>query len=105
MSRPHTITVQYNTRKRCWTVICNDPADCLVGVRFYKDMQKAISFAHEQCYRILDLNFSSELHVYDRNGSRSYSVSPETFARNWETDIHYQATRDFCGVGAMERIA
>ena len=103
MSLPYTITVQFNAAKCGWTVICNDDADNLVGVRYYGQMQKAISFAHEQCYKIIDAGFSSALHVYDRNGNKSYSVSPETFARNWLNDIRQQASKDF--VAAVEVIA
>lgn len=100
MNLPYTITVQFNAAKCGWTVICNDDADNLVGVRYYGQMQKAISFAHEQCYKIIDHGFSSALHVFDRNGHRSYSVTPETFARNHARDIRQQAAKDF--VAAVE---
>lgn len=100
MNNPYTISVQYNAAKCGWTVICNDPDDNLVGVRYSATMDAAISFAHEQCFKIVDHGFSSALTVFDRNGRRSYSVSPESFARAWQRDVDQQVSKDFSMVVA-----
>ena len=100
MNNPYTISVQYNAAKCGWTVICNDPDDNLVGVRYSGTMDAAITFAHDQCFKIVDFGYSSALTVFDRNGRRSYSVSPESFARAWQRDVDQQVAKDFSMVAA-----
>ena len=101
MNLPYTITVQFNAAKCGWTVICNDDADNLVGVRYYGQMDKAVSFAHSQCYKILDHSFTAALHVFDRKGDRSYSVGPEQFERGYQRDIDQKVAKDFALVGGV----
>lgn len=95
MSNPYTISVQYNAAKCGWTVICNDDADNFIGVRYYGQMDKAINFANQQCHKIMDVGFAAALTVYDRNGDRTYSVSPEAFARAWGIDLQREVAKDF----------
>ena len=97
---PYSVTVQYNAAKCGWTVICHDPDDNLVGVRYSGTMDPAITFAHDQCFKIVDLGYSAALTVFDRNGRRSYSVSPESFGRAWQRDIDQQVSKDFSMVAA-----
>lgn len=95
MNLPYTITVQYNPTKCGWTAICNDDADQLVGVRYFGQMQKAITFANSQCHKIMDVGFDVALTVFGRDGERSYSVSPESFRRAWDLDNERQVGKDF----------
>lgn len=92
---PYSITVQFNAAKCGWTVICNDDADNFVGVRYYATMDPAVSFANQQCYKIMDLGNDIALTVFGRNGERAYSVSPEQFNRSYERDVVQQIERDF----------
>ena len=95
MNNPYTISVQYNAAKCGWTVICHDDADNFVGVRYYPTMDPAVSFAHQQCYKIMDLGNDIALTVFRRDGDRAYSVSPQQFNRAYERDVMQQIERDF----------
>jgi hypothetical protein len=59
-------------------------------------MDPAVSFANEQCFKIMDLGNDTALTVFGRNGERAYSVSPEQFNRAYERDVVQQIERDFC---------
>ena len=95
MSLPYTITVQFNAAKCGWTAICLDDSDNLVGVRYYPTMDPAISFATQQCWKIMDLGNDIALTVFRRDGERAYSVSPEQFNRAYERDVVQQIEKDF----------
>lgn len=97
MQVPYSITVQYSPHKCGWTCICYDDADNYVGIRYFGQMDKAITFANRQCHQFIDADLDVALTVYDRKGDRSYSVAPDAFRRAAGIEWDRQVRKDFPG--------